>query len=132
MAAPVVILSPHLDDAVLSCWHVLSGPADVRVINLFAGLPALGAAPGWWDRRTEPRAMVPAELGGSGRAGGDAAGGTWMIVEPNAGDRVEDNLNPIGRVFYGASTVICDRPPRWIRRSGWRSGRRRARRVSPR
>jgi SAM-dependent methyltransferase len=36
-----------------------------------------------------------------------ASGGTWMIVEPNAGDRVEDNLNPIGRVFYGASTVIC-------------------------
>ena len=33
--------------------------------------------------------------------------GTWMIVEPFANDRVEDNLNPIGRVFYGASTVIC-------------------------
>ncbi|HTZ64417.1 MAG TPA: methyltransferase domain-containing protein [Solirubrobacteraceae bacterium] len=33
--------------------------------------------------------------------------GTWMIVEPFAGDRVEDNLNPVGRVFYGASTVIC-------------------------
>jgi SAM-dependent methyltransferase len=35
------------------------------------------------------------------------ADGTWMIVEPFAGDRVEDNLNPVGRVFYGASTVIC-------------------------
>jgi SAM-dependent methyltransferase len=33
--------------------------------------------------------------------------GTWMIVEPFAGDSVEDNLNPVGRVFYGASTVIC-------------------------
>jgi SAM-dependent methyltransferase len=33
--------------------------------------------------------------------------GTWMIVEPFAGDRVEDNLNPVGRVFYGASTLIC-------------------------
>ena len=30
-----------------------------------------------------------------------------MVVEPMAGDRVEDNLNPIGRVFYGASTLIC-------------------------
>jgi hypothetical protein len=30
-----------------------------------------------------------------------------MIVEPFAGDRVEENLNPVGRVFYGASTVIC-------------------------
>jgi SAM-dependent methyltransferase len=36
-----------------------------------------------------------------------AEDGTWMIVEPFAGDRVQDNLNPIGRVFYGASTVIC-------------------------
>ncbi|MDQ4078432.1 MAG: methyltransferase domain-containing protein [Chloroflexota bacterium] len=33
--------------------------------------------------------------------------GTWMIVEPYAGDRVEDNLNPIGRAFYGASTLLC-------------------------
>jgi len=36
-----------------------------------------------------------------------ARGGTWMIVEPFANDRVEQNLNPVGRVFYGASTVIC-------------------------
>ncbi|MFZ5927358.1 MAG: class I SAM-dependent methyltransferase [Acidobacteriota bacterium] len=36
-----------------------------------------------------------------------APGGTWMIVEPFAGDRVEDNLNPVGRIFYSASTVIC-------------------------
>ena len=33
--------------------------------------------------------------------------GTWMIVEPYAGDRVEDNLNPIGRAYYAASTLIC-------------------------
>ena len=33
--------------------------------------------------------------------------GTWMIVEPNAGDKLEDNLNPIGRAFYGASTLLC-------------------------
>jgi SAM-dependent methyltransferase len=35
------------------------------------------------------------------------ADGTWLIVEPNAGDRLEDNLNPVGRVFYGASTLVC-------------------------
>ncbi len=33
--------------------------------------------------------------------------GTWMIVEPFAGDRLEENLNPVGRVFYGASTLVC-------------------------
>jgi SAM-dependent methyltransferase len=35
------------------------------------------------------------------------ADGTWMIVEPFANDRVEENLNPVGRTFYAASTVIC-------------------------
>jgi 2-polyprenyl-3-methyl-5-hydroxy-6-metoxy-1,4-benzoquinol methylase len=33
--------------------------------------------------------------------------GTWMIVEPMASDRVEDNLNPVGRLYYAASTMIC-------------------------
>jgi SAM-dependent methyltransferase len=33
--------------------------------------------------------------------------GTWLIVEPYAGDRVEDNLNPVGRVYYAASTLLC-------------------------
>lgn len=33
--------------------------------------------------------------------------GTWMIVEPMAGDSVEDNLNPVGRVYYGFSTLLC-------------------------
>jgi SAM-dependent methyltransferase len=36
-----------------------------------------------------------------------APGGTWMLVEPFANDRVEDNLNPVGRIYYSASTVIC-------------------------
>ncbi len=36
-----------------------------------------------------------------------APDGTWMLVEPFANDRVEDNLNPVGRVFYAASTMIC-------------------------
>ena len=36
-----------------------------------------------------------------------APDGTWMIVEPAADDRVEDNLNPIGRAYYGFSTLLC-------------------------
>jgi SAM-dependent methyltransferase len=36
-----------------------------------------------------------------------APDGTWMIVEPFAGDSVQENLNPIGRTFYSASTMIC-------------------------
>ena len=34
-------------------------------------------------------------------------GGTWMVVEPNAGDRLQDNINPVGRLYYSASTMIC-------------------------
>jgi SAM-dependent methyltransferase len=36
-----------------------------------------------------------------------AADGTWMIVEPAAGDRVEDNFNPVGRAYYCFSTLLC-------------------------
>jgi SAM-dependent methyltransferase len=36
-----------------------------------------------------------------------APDGTWMIVEPFAHDRVEQNLNPVGRMFYSASTMVC-------------------------
>jgi len=33
--------------------------------------------------------------------------GTWMIVEPIAGDTPKDNMNPVGRLYYNASTMIC-------------------------
>jgi SAM-dependent methyltransferase len=36
-----------------------------------------------------------------------APGGTLMLVEPQAGDRTEDNLNPVGRIFYAGSALIC-------------------------
>ena len=34
-------------------------------------------------------------------------GGSWMVVEPIAGDSPADNLNPVGRLYYNASTMIC-------------------------
>jgi SAM-dependent methyltransferase len=36
-----------------------------------------------------------------------AKDGTWMIVEPFAKDRLADNLNPVGRVYYSFSTLLC-------------------------
>jgi SAM-dependent methyltransferase len=46
---------------------------------------------------------------GAGRHVGEtlAEGGTWMIVEPFAHDNLKQNLNPVGRIYYGASTMIC-------------------------
>jgi len=37
-----VVLSPHLDDAVLSTWHVVSAPCEVTVVTVFAGIPEHG------------------------------------------------------------------------------------------
>lgn len=36
-----------------------------------------------------------------------AADGTWMIVEPFANDDVAQNLNPVGRIFYSVSSIVC-------------------------
>jgi 2-polyprenyl-3-methyl-5-hydroxy-6-metoxy-1,4-benzoquinol methylase len=36
-----------------------------------------------------------------------APGGVWMIVEPRAGDTVQENLNPVGRAYYAFSTLLC-------------------------
>lgn len=33
--------------------------------------------------------------------------GTWMIVEPFANDELKDDLNPVGRVYYSFSTLLC-------------------------
>jgi LmbE family N-acetylglucosaminyl deacetylase len=49
MSPDAVILSPHFDDAVLSCWHVLASADEALVVNVFAGEPPAGAL-GWWDR----------------------------------------------------------------------------------
>ena len=49
---PIVVLSPHLDDAVLSCWHVLESSADVTVVNVFTGSPPSGTPAPWWDQLT--------------------------------------------------------------------------------
>jgi LmbE family N-acetylglucosaminyl deacetylase len=48
-AAPAVVLSPHADDAVFSCWSILTGGTPVVVVNVFAGIPDDGVVT-WWDR----------------------------------------------------------------------------------
>jgi LmbE family N-acetylglucosaminyl deacetylase len=45
-----IVVSPHLDDAVLSCWHVLEA-GDATVVSVFTGVPESGVS-GWWDRLT--------------------------------------------------------------------------------
>lgn len=48
-----VLLSPHLDDAVLSLWHVLAAPDEATVVNVFAGVPHPDHdGDPWWDLLT--------------------------------------------------------------------------------
>jgi hypothetical protein len=47
--APALVLSPHLDDAVIDCWWVLTGAGAVRVVNVFAGVPSPGSV-AYFDR----------------------------------------------------------------------------------
>lgn len=48
---PTFVLSPHPDDAVLSCWRLLTTVADVQVINVFTAVPVASPV-AWWDRLT--------------------------------------------------------------------------------
>ena len=53
-AGPVAVLSPHLDDAVLSTWSVLQRGDEVRVVNVCTAIPEPGPPP-LWDRLTGAR-----------------------------------------------------------------------------
>ncbi len=46
-AGPIVVLSPHLDDAVLSAFAILDGPGEVLVVNVCDGVPPAGQASDW-------------------------------------------------------------------------------------
>ncbi len=73
--APELLLSPHLDDAVLDCWSVLTSDRDVRVVNLFTGAPAAGRLAQWdaitgaRDSAERVRARVAEDACALGRAG---------------------------------------------------------------
>jgi LmbE family N-acetylglucosaminyl deacetylase len=61
-----MVLSPHCDDAVLSCWHLLSGSEEVHVVNVFTGLPESNGALPYWDLMTgasDSRARMRERLG---------------------------------------------------------------------
>jgi 2-polyprenyl-3-methyl-5-hydroxy-6-metoxy-1,4-benzoquinol methylase len=47
--------------------------------------------------------------------------GTWLLVEPMAGDSVAANINPVGRLFYSASTLVCT-PSARSQSGGWALG----------
>lgn len=133
------VLSPHLDDAVLSCWHLLAGPGDVTVINIFAGSPPAGTAPPWWDRLTgaaDPvarmRERVREDARALGRAGRAAVNLGFLDEQYRDGEQavtplVEElrrRLEPGARVC--APAALGDHPDHALVRAAalelWRGG----------
>ncbi len=98
----VTVLSPHFDDAVLSCWHVLAGQRDVSVVNIFTGPSEDGEALSWWDtltRASDPDARLRERLEEDRRALATVG------VEPVDLDLPEELYRPNG----GAPPPVLDR-----------------------
>jgi LmbE family N-acetylglucosaminyl deacetylase len=80
--APVVVLSPHLDDAVLSAWSVLRSAAAVMVVNVCAAVPPAGPTPPWdhLTRARDPASRVRERLA-EDRAALALAGGEAVYLD---------------------------------------------------
>jgi hypothetical protein len=117
-----VVVSTHLDDAVLSCWSVIDGPDDVTVVTVFTGGPDPGTLTKWdkhagardsatrmVERRAEDRAALavagrePVHLGllESQYVVGDPDV-PWSALEPHLGD---------ADVVYAPAAIAIGRPP---------------------
>ena len=70
----IAVVSTHLDDAVFSCWSVVAGPAEVRVLTVFTGVPSGVQSP--WDGE------VPSEVRGAERRAEDRAALALAAREP--------------------------------------------------
>jgi hypothetical protein len=138
MEANVVIVSPHLDDAVFSCWHVLEAERAVSVVNVFAGVPPPDTPLPRWDRITgasDPAARVRERIDEDrlalGLAGGEPANLPFVeaqyreetptldellpaIREHVSGD--EDVFVPAGIGGHSAHCLLRNAGPRSSRR----------------
>ena len=110
---PAVVLSPHLDDAVLSCWHLLDGASDLSVVNVFTGSPPAGTPAPPWDRLTgaqdpvvrmrERRAEDRRALAVVGRT---AVGLGFLDAQYRTTEQSTDTLLTRLRVLLEAGTVV--------------------------
>ena len=105
-----------------------AGVADRVTFEVASAQTFTGTATTWSRRSTACTTWATRWARPSTSAASLAPDGTWLIVEPAASDNVEDNLNPVGRVYYNFSTFLCvpnahvaDRRLR-ARRAGRRGG----------
>jgi len=101
------ILSPHPDDAVLSLWHALAGPGEVRVINVLAGVPGPAGGSRWWDRLTgaaDSAARMRERHAEDGRA--LALAGRVPAHLPFLEDQYRDEPLAVGPVTEGIAAAL--------------------------
>ena len=89
------------------------------------------AASTWWPTSTPSTTWPTPSRRPATSTSASADDGTFLLVEPSADDRLEDNLNPVGRLFSGGVAGDLRRRTRWARGPGRRSATRPVRRGSP-
>jgi LmbE family N-acetylglucosaminyl deacetylase len=111
---PVVVLSPHLDDAVLSAWTVISDVRDVVIVNVFAGVPKSSSVPRWdalagaSDSRAHVRARLDEDRAALALAGRSAIYLPFLDEQYRDADpRPADLTAALGEAAAGASTLYA-------------------------
>ena len=121
MRPDTVILSPHFDDAVLSCWHVLASAGEVLVVNVFAGEPPARTL-GWWDRlagATDSAAAVRMRIEEDRQA--LALAGRTAVNLPFLDSQYRQPDQAPGEIVEALRGVVSQRTPRYMRRPVWAS-----------
>jgi hypothetical protein len=117
-AAPALLLSPHLDDAVFDCWSVLTSGHKQRIVNVFAGVPSPGFVTAW-DRAcgaAESAAHVRARIAEDsevlGRIGHRADYLSFVDAQYRAGhpsamalDRAVSDVAPAASLVYAPAAL---------------------------
>ncbi len=113
---PIVLLSPHWDDAVFNCWSLLDGEREVRVVNVFGGVPA-PSPPSRWDLICGGReaaehardriAEDAASLGAAGRAAVNLPLLDAEHREPGRDPTLADLDAHVSRAFSAASAIYA-------------------------
>jgi LmbE family N-acetylglucosaminyl deacetylase len=108
-----LILSPHFDDAVLSCWHLLDGVTEVGIVNVFGGVPAADAA-GWWDLAggTRSSSGVVERRRGEDQAA-LALAGREAITLDFLDDQYRDGPQPIEPLVQGLRALLAGVSSLW-------------------
>jgi len=113
--APELVLSPHWDDAVFDCWGVLCSDREVRVVNVFAGVPAPGGVRGAWDAISgatdsaeRARERIAEDASALGHAGRTPAGLGFLDAQyrpPPRAPRMEELDRALAATVQRASRV---------------------------